>query len=420
MIGGGPAGSTAATLLARMGWRVVLAERERFPRFQIGESLLPMNNDLFEKLGVLDRMQTIDSFPKYGAEFLTADGSVRNTFRFGRYLPKRHASSFQVRRSLFDEMLLRNAADAGVEVHEETAIRDVDLSDPNRVVATAIGPEKEELRFEARFVVDASGVGSHLGGRGCGKRDEPTLKKISFFAHYENVVPSASGKDAGNTVIVILRDSWVWMIPISPELTSVGVVVDRDRFLESGMQPDAALDSAITRASYVAGRMTSAKRVSQVYSRKDFSFRVDRISGPNYVLIGDAAGFFDPIFSTGVFIAMKTADVAATAVDARLRRGTQRELDRYQRSQDRAIDRYFEFITNFYKREFLEVFLQPSNRFGLLEVVVRVLAGDVFEESLRQRFKLAMFFALTRLQGRTRRIAKPIAWDRLPSTIGAK
>src|SRR5438105_6028212 len=233
VIGGGPAGSTAATLLARRGFSVLLLERERFPRFQIGESLLPFNNDLFDRLGVRDKLRQGDFFPKYGAEFVTGDGSIDFIFRFDRNLEPQYHSSFQVKRSEFDQLLLRNAAEAGVEVREETAVTAVQLDDPNRaVVETGRGD-----RLDARFVIDASGHGSLLGNRYCGKSDVESLKKVAFFAHYKNV-PRASGRDAGNTVIVVLRDSWFWMIPITEELTSVGLVVDRDHIKRCGLEPE--------------------------------------------------------------------------------------------------------------------------------------------------------------------------------------
>src|SRR5215212_2152731 len=180
VIGGGPAGTTAATLLARQGFSVVLLERERFPRFQIGESLLPYNNDLFDRLGVTDQLVTGNFHPKFGAYFVTGDGSVGYSFRFDRTLPEPYTRSFQVKRSEFDAMLLRNAVANGVTVREETPVASVDLSDPNRaVVRTLIGET-----LEARFVVDASGHTSLLGNRVGAKADIESLKKIAVFGHY--------------------------------------------------------------------------------------------------------------------------------------------------------------------------------------------------------------------------------------------
>ena len=413
VIGGGPAGSTAATLLARKGFSVLLLERDRFPRFQIGESLLPYNNDLFARLGVTDKLETGDFFPKYGAQFVTGDGKIEYTFRFDRTLPPQYHSSFQVKRAEFDEMLLRNASSTGVDVREQTAVKSVDLSDPSRaVVDTSTGE-----RHEARFVLDASGHGAVLGNRIGEKSDVESLKKVAIFAHYRGV-PRPEGRSAGNTVIVVLQNAWFWMIPVDKELMSVGLVVDKDHVRNCGLEPSELLDQTIRATPWVAERMRNAERVTDVYARRDFSYRMKRIVGENYALIGDAAGFLDPIFSTGVFIAMKSADIAATAVDARLRKGSMRLLKRYQRDMANALEKYFYFISNFYRREFLEVFLQPSEKFGLLPVIVGVLAGNVFAKRW-DRVRLGLFFALVAIQKRKQVIAPPIAWDALPAAASS-
>ena len=408
VIGGGPAGSTAATLLARQGFEVTLLERERFPRFQIGESLLPYNNDLFARLGITGELLEGDYFPKYGAHFVTGDGRTGYTFRFDKRLSDPYRRSFQVKRSEFDHLLLRNAQKQGVDVREETAVTAVDVSDRDRVrVSTGAGEQ-----LEARFVIDASGHGSVVGRLVGNRSDVPTLRKIAFFGHYRNV-RRATGRNAGNTVIVVLRNAWFWLIPITSELMSVGLVVDRDHVTRCGLEPQQLLDRTIAATPWVAERMAGAERVTQVYARKDFSFRMDTLTGANFALAGDAAGFLDPIFSTGVFMAMKSADMIADAVAERLRRGSATLLQRYQREMTRGLDEYLRFIEHFYDRDFLEVFLQPSERFGLLDTVVGVLAGDVFS-TRNNRFKLALFFFLVRLQKWRGVIAPRIPWEGLP------
>lgn len=405
VIGGGPAGTTAATLLAQQGLSVTLLERERFPRFQIGESLLPYNNDLFERLGVTGQLAEGDYFPKYGAYFVTGDGAHGYRFRFDQRLRDPYRRSFQVKRAEFDHLLLRNAEKHGVEVRQETPVTSVDLSDPEKAVVNG--------NLEARFVLDASGHGSVVGNRVAGRADVPSLKKIAFFAHYTNV-PRDAGKDAGNTVIVVLRDSWFWMIPITAEIMSVGLVVDRDHFLRCGLEPEALLERTIAAAPWVAARMKDAKRVSQIYARKDFSFRMHKLAGSNFALVGDAAGFLDPIFSTGVFMAMKSADMAAGAVLERLRTGSMGALRTYESEMQRGLDKYLRFIEHFYDHDFMEVFLQPSERWGLLTAVVGVLAGDVFA-TRNNRFKLWLFFLLVKLQKRLGKVAPRISWDALPA-----
>ncbi len=408
VIGGGPAGSTAATLLARKGFSVTLLERERFPRFQIGESLLPYNNDLFARLGVTDQLLAGDFFPKYGAEFVTGDGGVSTTFRFDRTLNDPYRRSFQVTRSEFDHLLLRNAAASGVDVREETSVAAVVLEDGSRaVVKTAEGD-----LIEGRFVVDASGHGSVVGNRVGQKSDIHSLKKVAFFAHYRKV-ERTPGLEGGNTLIVVLRDAWFWMIPITAELMSIGLVVDRDHARRCGLTPETLLERTIAETPYLCRRMKDAVRATQVYARRDFSYSMERMVGPNYTLIGDAAGFIDPIFSTGVYLAMKSADLAADAVEARLRGGSLRLLRRYEARMQSALGKYFRFISNFYRREFLEVFMQPKPNFGLIRPIVGVLAGDVFAER-RHGWKLGIFFTLVRLQRLFGSIVPRIEWEKLP------
>lgn len=407
VIGGGPAGSTAATLLARKGFSVTLLEREHFPRFQIGESLLPYNNDLFARLGISDLLAEGTFTPKYGAGFFTADGALGYTFRFRDNLPEAYHSSFQVKRAEFDELLLRNAAASGVDVREGVAATAVDLSQPSRATVTCANGEQ----IEARFVIDASGHRALLGNRIGDKEDVESLRKVAVFAHYDNV-PRPEGRDAGNTIIVVLRDAWCWLIPVSAGTMSVGLVVDRDHLRRCGLSPEELLEQTITGAPYLEERMREAKRVTPVLVRRDFSFSMRKMIGKNFALAGDAAGFLDPIFSTGVFMAMKSADMAANAVEQRLRTGSMRLLRRYERSFHGALARYFRFIGNFYRREFLEVFLQPKADYGLIPIITGILAGNIF--ATNNRAKLALFFFFVRMQKRFGVIAPPIAWDQLP------
>jgi FADH2-dependent halogenase len=409
VIGGGPAGSTAATLLAQQGVSVTLLERERFPRFQIGESLLPYNNDLFARLGVTDQLAEGDFFPKFGAFFVTGDGSTSYRFRFDQRLHDPYRRAFQVKRSEFDHLLLKNAAKHGVDVREETPVTSIDLSDPNGVTIN------DEIR--AKFVIDASGHHSLIGNRQSMRDDVQSLKKIAFFAHYENV-PRAEGKDAGNTVVVILRDAWFWMIPINADVMSVGLVVDRSHVMSCGLDSQQLLEQTIAQTPWIADRMKNAERVTQIYARKDFSFRMRHLVGDNFALIGDAAGFLDPIFSTGVFMAMQSADMVVDGVLLRLNSGTVEYLDDYERRMQRGLDKYMRFIEQFYDRGFLEVFLHPTEHFGMLDAVVGVLAGDIF--STRGNFlKLWLFFRLVQLQKWRGVVAPRIPWETVPAPATA-
>lgn len=413
VIGGGPAGSTVATLLARRGWAVTLLERETFPRFQIGESLLPYNNDLLRELGVWDEIAAQGFVEKHGAEFTTGSGRPSARFRFRRALDERYWKTFQVTRSVFDTILLRNAAKNGVDVREGANVLDVDLSDPKRARVRGSARDGATFELEGRCVLDASGLGNVVGRKVGGRVEDEVLRKISFFAHYENVEPGGEGTEAGDTVIVAIRDAWFWMIPLTETTTSVGIVVERDHVKTCGLTPEELLERSIASTPYVAKRMRGARRVSEIHARKDFSYAMSKPYGSNYVLVGDAAGFLDPIFSTGVFVAMKSAELVASGLDGYLRTGSESGLRAYVKSLKLALGRYFEFIDNFYRREFLEVFLQPSERFGLLDPVIGVLAGKIFDRN-RDWLKLRFFFWLVRMQKRFSVIAPQISWTSLP------
>jgi len=406
VIGGGPAGSTAAALLARSGHKVTLFEREKFPRFQIGESLLPYNNDVFRRLGIFDTLcETF--FPKYGGTFVTADGGAKTVFRFDRNLEPPYQRAFQVKREDFDLLLLNHARAAGAVVHEQSQVTKVDVSDKSRAVVTTA----DGAVHEARFVIDAAGHGTFLGQKIGGKSDVEELRRVAVFSHYKNVLRD-EGREGGNTVIVVLRDAWFWLIPLSEELMSVGLVLNRDHFLKCGLQPLELLEQTIAKTPYVAERMKSSELLMEVKVRRDFSYRMKSVAGENFVMAGDAAGFLDPIFSTGVMLAMDSGARAADAVAEKLESGSMKLLNRYERDSQVSIDRYFRFIANFYRREFLEVFLSSDPPRTFFFPIIRVLGGNVLSSRL-DRIKRFFFFGIVRLQ-KYWRIAPRIAWDALP------
>lgn len=407
VIGGGPAGSTAATILAQRGRSVLLLERDRFPRFQIGESMLPYSNDIFRRIGVYDKLVAGGFFPKYGGAFVTADGKQSTVFRFNENLEPPYQRSFQVERARFDQLLLEHSRESGADVREETPVSRVDLAGKGVVVETAAGE-----RHEAKFVIDASGHGALLAHATGRRTAVDALKKIAFFSHYENV-EHEPGIDKYNIVIAVLRNAWFWMIPLSEDKMSVGVVVERDHAMAAGLTPEEMLERTIAATPYVAKRMRDAKRTTKVYTRKDFSYRVSQLTGENFALVGDAAGFLDPIFSTGVMIAITSASRVADAVVEKLESGSSRALRTYEKNTQTAIDRYLRFIRNFYRREFLEMLLHPHPPRPIFLAIVRVLGGNVFS-SRADRMMLAAFFTMVRLQKRFN-FAPPIAWDSLPT-----
>ncbi len=393
IIGGGPAGSAAAILLARAGRRVVLCEKETFPRFKIGESLLPHSLGLFEKLGVLDELQR-HAFPKEGGEIATACGRRTRRFYFDGAMQLSHHRAFQVERSWFDKMLLSRAAGSGVEVRQPCTIRGLAFDKLGATLNTDSG----EIR--ASYVLDCSGRNAVVGSHFDLKRSYDHLQKFSVFAHYEGVQRD-EGRDATLTRLVRGKACWFWLIPIDARRTSVGVVMDIADFRAAKMTPEAALAEAFAKAPVMLSRMANARRVTDVHAVGDYSYRNTRMHGDRWLLAGDAAGFIDPIFSTGVFLALHSAEQAAGVLDFALRHpllGRVR-MASYSRDLNRQMNRYLRFVSSWYTDEFVDVFTTPRPPLQIPQAVNSVLGGNI-HPSFGVRWRLQLFYLVLWIQKR--------------------
>src|SRR6201982_3729217 len=289
IIGGGPAGSTAATLLARARRRVVLFEREKFPRFHIGESLLPFSMKAFTRLGLHEKFVNAGFIKKYGGEIMGACSDTGTKFYFKDGYRSQTDHAYQVTRGDFDKMLLDHAAESGAEVHEQTAVEGVEFS--NDGVELAIRSNGSSRPIRAHYLVDASGRTSLLGRQFNIKKTYEHLQKLSIFAHYDGVW-RPEGIDGTLTVLIRAIDRWFWLIPLTDERTSVGVVLDSETFRKSKLKAEDFLEEALAEQPIITKRMANARRVSQVYVEADFSYRSARLHGDRWLLAGDAAGFF--------------------------------------------------------------------------------------------------------------------------------
>ena len=396
IIGGGPAGSTAAALLARAGRRVIVFEREKFPRFHIGESLLPFSMKAFTRLGLHEKFLRAGFLKKFGGEIVGACSESGTKFYFKDGYRSQTDHAYQVTRGDFDKVLLDHAVECGAEVHEETSVDQVEFS--NDEVELGIKCNGSFHSIRARYVIDASGRTSVLGRKFKIKKTYDHLQKLSIFAHYDGVW-RAEGIDGTLTVLIRAIDRWFWLIPLSAERTSVGVVLDAEAFRNSKLRAEDFLEQALSEQPIIAKRMTDARRVSQVYVEADFSYRSARLHGDRWLLAGDAAGFIDPIFSSGVFLAVFSGELCADVLNEVLDhpRKARRLFAGYERAVNRAMDIYLRFVKAWYTKEFIEVFLAPRNILGLAPAVNAVLGGNV-GNSFPIRWRMWVFYFLVWLQ----------------------
>lgn len=399
VIGGGPAGSAAATYLAKAGKSVLLLEKDIFPRFHIGESLLPYNRPIFEELGVLPQLEAAGFPRKVGAQFHTGTGNHSLYFVFSKGRFTREHWSFQVERSKFDEILLRHAQKSGVDAREGWTVLRV-REGLQEASVVAMDPERVSVEFKARYIIDASGRGNLTGNQDKLKEPHPSLRKMAIFGHFKNVKLD-EGTARGDTVIIRLANKWFWVIPISAEKTSVGVVMDAAEFAFLQQGPAALFDNLWRRSAAMFDRMKEAELAGQIQTTTDFSYRNKTFFSDRILRVGDAAGFLDPIFSSGVFLAMFSGKLAAEAVVGALKEPESRlkRFTAYEKRVRAGLDFYWEMVEQFYTRPFLEIFFRPRERFQLASAVNAALAGEL-HGGWRIRWRMRLFFLLVKAQAK--------------------
>jgi flavin-dependent dehydrogenase len=380
VIGGGPAGSTAAALLARRGRRVIALEKAHHPRFHIGESLLPMNLPLFERLGVLEKVRALGMF-KAGADFEADNERGYNSYAFSRALGTSPPHAFQVWRQDFDQMLYRHARDCGADTREGHEVVQVEQRGPRSTLAEVRTDDGGTYRIEARYLVDASGRDTFLSGRRKLRRKNNRHQSAAIFGHFRGA-EARPGMDAGNISLYSFEHGWMWMIPLPAGVMSVGAVCRPDYLKQRrGRTLDFLIDT-LKRNPALWRRMSGAELIgNEVRVTGNYSYDSRLMGGPGWVLVGDAFAFIDPVFSSGVYLAMSGAEQAAQLVAAALDDpASECALLRRLEKRQRAAMRHFSFfIYRFNNPVMQQLFRHPSNRWQLEQTVISMLAGDLFD-----------------------------------------
>lgn len=399
VIGGGPAGSTLAGLLARRGRRVVVVERERFPRFHIGESLLPASIPLLQELGVEGRLRQAGFLRKYAAEFVSADGSLVRRYPFAQSVVPSFAHAYEVDRAQFDGILLERARELGAVVRQGLRVTEVDLEDPDVVRVQARDEAGNATDFSTRMVLDAGGQNAFIAGHFRLRQMDHALKHFAVFSHFDGALRS-SGDREGDITIVLVPGGWWWVIPLAGGRTSVGLV-GPSRLLGAERPNADFFAKQLAATPYLARRFSGAERVAPVRVASDYSYVCRRFTGDRWALVGDAAAFIDPVFSTGVHLGLSGAFRAAIAAERSIARGrfVAGHFRDYERWLRRALRAYRGFVAGFYRPEFAEVMMHPSDRFQLRQAVTSLLGGYGVGH-FGVSWRIAVFRAITRLNRR--------------------
>ena len=394
VIGGGPAGSTVATLVAEQGHRVLLLERTATPQFKIGESLIPATYWTFKRLGMLEKLRASHFPQKYSVQFYSRTGKASNPFYFFQTNPHESAVTWQVLRSEFDEMLLDNAKEKGVEICRGIGVREVLFEGDTATGVVTQDVEGSREILNATIIVDSTGQRSLIGRQLNLNTTEPNLKMASLFTHYEGGHRD-EGIDEGATLILHTeeKDSWFWSIPLPYNRTSIGVVGELNYLLQNRRDTDGKLNvqkiftEELEKCAPLQQRLEGAKQLLPIQSTKDFSYRASRIAGNNWVLVGDAFGFLDPVYSTGLFLALKSGEMAADVIIEAFENNdfSEAQLGSFGPAFVKGMEAFRKLVYAFYTKEFsFARFLSeyPEHQGGIVDI----LSGDVFRKDVTHIF----------------------------------
>lgn len=380
VIGAGPAGCTTAALVAEAGFAVLLVERAQLPRYHVGESLMPETFWTLERLGVLDRLREERFVRKVGVQFVDSVGRNFQPFFFQQHDPRECARTFHVERREFDRVLFETAAEKGAECRDQTRVLSVDVNaTPKRLRIKA--SDGNEHRITAQIVVDATGQHSLLANQLKLKIDNPELHKASIWGYFQGA--QRVGNDAEELTTIIHGDnknSWFWHIPLTGDLVSIGLVADND-YLFKDQAPTTIFEEEIARCPGIRSRLEGANRVGDIEVAREFSYTTSQHAGDGWILVGDAYGFIDPVYSTGVFLALRSGELAADAIIAGLQKDdiSAGQLGCWTDDFDAGVDRFRALVSAFYTKQFsFAAFLKQHPRH--LKNLTDLLIGRAFTD----------------------------------------
>lgn len=383
VVGGGPAGSTASTLLAQQGVRVQLFERDRFPRFHIGESLIPETYWVLKRLNMLDKMRNSHFVKKYSVQFVNSAGKLSAPFYFWDNKPHECSQTWQVVRSEFDLMMLNNAREHGVDAQEGVRVLEVLFEGPRAVgvrIQTADGTQKE---IRAKVVIDASGQSTMLQNRFMLRLWDPLLNKGAVWTYWEGAYRDA-GKDEGATIVLQTanKQGWFWYIPLHDNRVSVGVVAPFDYLFKGRGSHEQVYTEEVERCPAIKERVSTGRRLTGYFATKDYSYRSREVAGDGWVLIGDAFGFLDPLYSSGVLLALRSGEMAADAIVEGLQKGdlSAAQLGKWGPGFNQGVDRMRRLVCEYYDGFSFGGFVREYPH--LKGKVTDLLIGDLFTEAV--------------------------------------
>lgn len=383
VIGGGPAGSTVSTLIAQKGYNVVLMEREKFPRFHIGESLIPETYWVLKRLNMLPKMQKSHFIKKFSVQFVSERGRLSAPFYFHDNKPHECSQTWQVKRSEFDTMMIDNAAEHGVDVRQGVRVMEVVFEGDRAVGVRYQNEDGSEHVMNADVVVDASGQSAMLINRFKMKVSDPQLNKGAIWTYWKGAYRD-TGKDEGATIVLAVKEKkgWFWYIPLHDDILSVGVVGDFDYLFKGRGNHEQTYFEEVERCPALKERISGATQADKIYATKDYTYRAQTAAGDGWVLVGDAFGFLDPLYSSGVLLALKSGQLAADAICDALAKGdtTKAALGAWEKDYVTGMNRMRQLVVEYYEGFNFGAFIRkhPDYRGKVTDLLI----GDLFKDEL--------------------------------------